>query len=175
VNALAGLVLGFLWFGGPRVPTEPNLAFHWTPGVWFMLLRADADHQGGIRAEITDPQGKVLCPANSWSPEWQVKNRCDCMAFSLGPREGSNGATAVSISAWRPQRGFYRIKVVGLRSCRVSVMAGAQFSPRPHWGEPDTLSIRAGDEHVWLATWDKLTSRDSCRVTLRRADSLQTN
>jgi branched-chain amino acid transport system substrate-binding protein len=40
----------FAWIGGTKVSTDTSLAFHATPGVWFMLLRVDCNREGGMDA-----------------------------------------------------------------------------------------------------------------------------
>jgi len=151
------------------VLTDTTLAFHWKPGVWFMLLRVDCDREDGFQAVITDPNGKVLCPLQTAAQ--QVANKCDCMGFGMGPREGAHGWSFVSASSWNPRRGPYRIQVKGLAPCRVVVSGGAQFSRNPHWGAADTLSIGPGEELVWTANWGDVAAGDSTRVTVRRVGS----
>src|SRR5262245_20821475 len=112
----AAIVVSFLmlWWGSPKVLRDTSLAFHATPGVWFMLLRVDCDREAGMNAEVTDPSGRILCPLKVGNPGAEVvANRCDCMALSIGPREGSQGTSFVSADSWKPVRGLYQIRVRG--------------------------------------------------------------
>ncbi len=154
---------------GVRVLTDTTLTFHWTPGVWFMLARVDCDREDGVQAVITDPNGNVLCPLQSRLWGTAVANKCDCIAGSFGPREGTHGASFVSTSTWEPARGLYRIRVKGLAPCRIVVSGGAQFSRQPHWAAADTMSIGPGEECAWTAQWGRVTAGDSSRVTLHRS------
>jgi hypothetical protein len=155
-----------------NVLADTTLAFHWKPGVWFMLMRVDCDREDGMEAVITDPNGKVLCPLRNTTSGATVANKCDCIAFNMGPREGGRGSSFVDASAWHPQRGPYRIQVTGLAPCRIVVSGGAQFSPHPHWAMADTTSIGPGEELAWTAKWGDVTAGDSTRVTLQRVGSL---
>jgi hypothetical protein len=169
---LALLCLG----GGPKVLRDTSLAFHWTPGVWFMLLRVDCDREDGMEAEIIDPSGKVLCPLRVGNPgATMVANRCDCLALSLGPREGSRGWSAVDATAWKPKRGLYGIRVKGLAPCKVMVSGGAAFSRSPHWAPADTMMIGPGEEHFWTAQWGAIKQGDSSRVRLHRAPTVESD
>ena len=154
-----------------NVFSDTTLAFHWKPGVWFMLLRVDCDRDDGMEASIADPSGKILCPLQSMAWSTPVANKCDCIAGNFGPREGSHGSSFVSVSSWRPRQGPYRIRVRGLAPCRIVVRGGAQFSPQPHWGATDTLSIGPGEEFAWTAKWGAVTAGDSSRVALQRVRS----
>ena len=85
MNVLSMVVLALLGLGSSRVLRDTSLAFHRTPGVWFMLLRVDCDREDGMEAEIIDPSGKVLCPLRVGNPgATMVANRCDCLALRLG-------------------------------------------------------------------------------------------
>jgi hypothetical protein len=121
-----------------------------------------------MQAVITDPNGKILCPLRNTNWGATVANKCDCMAFSMGPREGGNGLSVVDASAWQPRQGLYRIQVKGLAPCRIVVSGGAQFSRNPHWAAADTTSIGLGEELAWTAKWGGVTAGDSTRVTLER-------
>jgi len=154
-----------------NVLTDTTLAFHWKPGVWFMLMRVDCNREDGMEAVITDPNGKVLCPLQSTAWGATVANKCDCMAFTMGPREGAQGSSSVSASSWNPRQGLYRIQVKGLASSRIVVSWGAQFSRQPHWAAGDTASIAPGEELVWMAKWGSVTAGDSTGVTLQRVGS----
>ena len=154
-----------------NVLADTTLAFHWKPGVWFMLMRVDCDREDGMEAVITDPNGKVLCPLQSTAWGATVADKCDCMAFRMGPREGTQGSCFLSASSWNPRPGLYRIQVKGLASSRIVVTGGAQFSPQPHWAAGDTASIGPGEELKWMVKWGNVTAGDSTRVTLQRVGS----
>src|SRR5512138_1005921 len=107
----AALLLGLLWWHGPRVPNDTSLASHATPGVWVMLLQVDCSPDSGVDAEIRDPTGKLLCPLIVGNPrETVVANRCDCSWISEGPGKDAIGLTTVKIGAWQPKGGAYRIR-----------------------------------------------------------------
>lgn len=154
-----------------NVLADTTLAFHWRPGVWFMLMRVDCDREDGMEAVITDPSAKALCPPQSATWGTSVVNKCDCMAFAIGPREGAHGSSFVSASSWNPRQGPYRIQVKGRASCRIVVSGGAQFSRQPHWAAADTVRIGPGEELAWTAKWGGVTAGDSTRVTLERVGS----
>ena len=147
----------------PCVPLEAGTLVH--------ADAVDCDREDGMEAVITDPNGKVLCPLQSTAWRATVANKCDCLAFGIGPGEGSRGSSFVSASSWNPGRGLYRIQVKGLASSRIVVCAGAQFSRQPHWAAGDTASIGPGDELAWMAKWGSVTPGDSTRVTLQRVGS----
>ncbi len=151
--------------------TDTSLAFHSTPGIWFMLMRVDCDQPQGMEAEITDPTGKVICPLRGGnSGATAVANRCDCLGASIGPREGSiPGSSFLSAACWQPGTGPYRIRVKGLARCRITVSAGAHYSPTPHWGPTDSLTIEPGEEFTWSVWWGNVAAGDSTRATLRRS------
>jgi hypothetical protein len=169
--SMAAAVALALLLSRANVLSDTTLAFHWTPGVWFMLMRVDCDRDGGMEAVITDANGKVLCPLQNKAWGATVANKCDCMAASIGPREGAHGSSFVSASAWHPRRGLYRIRVKGLALCRIVVSAGAIFSRQPHWGAADTVNIGPREERVWEARWGDVSTGDSSRVALQRARS----
>ena len=68
-----------------------------------MLMRVDCDREDGMEAVITDPNGKVLCPLQSTAWGATVADKCDCMAFRMGPREGTQGSCFLSASSWNPR------------------------------------------------------------------------
>jgi hypothetical protein len=158
-----------LWWGGPKVPADSNLALHWVPGVWFLNLYVAGD---SVVVVISDPRGHEA--ACHFPCEDEKAGACtntiadaDFFAFGTTEREGSRIPGFLSLSTWRPQRGVYRITVKGRGSSRVSVMAGAQYSRQPHWKQ-DTLTVAAGEEYAWLVRWGKVLEGDSSRVALRR-------
>ena len=165
------LVTLVLWWGGPKVPTGSNVAYHWVPGVWFLNLRVDGD---SIVAVISDPRGhqstcRFPCPDDKVEGCTNTIPDADFLAFGTTEREGRVIPGFLSLSTWRPQRGVYRIKVRGVVKSRVTVMAGAQFSRQPHWRQ-DTLTIASGEEYFWLVRWGKVVRGDSSRVALRRCE-----
>src|SRR5262245_51164565 len=105
---MAGAVaLSLLWWGAAKVPTDTNLALHWTPGAWFILLSVHCDREAGMEAEIMEPSGKVLCPLSAGNAATAVANKCDCVAYSLGARQNdADGWALVDISSWKPKRGL---------------------------------------------------------------------
>lgn len=170
MTSAAALAVALLLWGGAKVFTDTTRVFHWTPGVWFMLLRVDCDREDGMEAEIVDPGGNVLCPLKVGNAlAVMVTNRCDCMAFGLGPREGSHGSSFVSTSAWNPRRGHYLIRVKGLAPCTIRVSGGAQFSEKVYWGLADTLGLGVGRKYEWTARWGDVAPGDSSRTKVQRA------
>ena len=171
MNTLAGLLLAVALTGQAGVLTDTTLAFHDTPGVWFMLLRVDSETLDGMKAEVIAPSGKNLCPHPGVSDGRSVvETQCDCWALGMERREGdTDGWSAMSVGTWNPMRGSYRIRVRALLPCKISVSAGAKFSHQPHWAAADTLRVSPGEEYVWTARWGDVAPGDSTRVKLKRA------